>query len=140
MKKERACRTAPKRRIRVDNDTAPTLTASLSPTTVNEGDGAVTFTLTVDGSTSKTSSPTFELNTVDGTATAGEDCDAISLTNLSGVIFGTLPEPIGACSVTILDDQVSEGPETFSIRLTSRNSTVEAADFVITINDDDPPP
>lgn len=115
------------------------LTTSLSPTTVNEGDGAVLFPVAMDGSISKTSSHSFELNTVDGTATAGEDYEAISLTNLSGTIIGGLPTPVGAWAVTILEDQVSEGPETFAIRLTSRNSTVEAADFVITINDDELP-
>ena len=116
----------------------PTLTGSLIPDSVNEGDGTVLFTLVLDGIDPFTQLE-FEINTVDGSATAGEDYVALNANNLTGIILGVPPEPIGGYPITILEDQDSEGPETFTIRLTSRNRTITPADFVITINDNEAP-
>ena len=117
---------------------AQSMYATISPTVVDEDAGSITFVVTMNG-TITTPSPRFALNTVDGTATAGEDYVALSIPDDLGTIFGSLPTPVSAHTITILDDDVSEGRETFIVRLTSRNGTVRPDDFVFTINDNEAP-
>ena len=74
--------------------------------------------------------------TSDGTATAGEDYTPAS---------GTITIPAGQLSaslaVTILDDDVHEGDETFTVTLLRpRNATLGDREATVTIVDDDPLP
>ena len=78
----------------------------------------------------------WEINTVDGTATAGEDYVALSANNESKTITARPPDLAATYVISITDDDVSEGDETFIIRLTSSDGSVTPTDWVVTILDD----
>ena len=125
-----------------DNDTAPTLTASFDVSSVDENvtGGRAEFLLSMTGTQPGGTQVQYEINTVDGTATAGQDYVALSQNNLSSTLQGwTSGSGVGSVFITITDDQDVEGPETFTIRVTSRNSSVLASEHVVTINDDERP-
>ena len=121
-----------------DDDGPPTLTASFDVSRVEETAGRVEFLLTLDG-TLPSKQVQYELNTVDGTATAGQDYVALSQNSLSATVSTGLPSIVGAYFITITDDGDTEGPEYFTIRLTSRNRTVQVLEHRVTINDDEAP-
>ena len=121
-----------------DDDGPPTLTASFDVSRVEETAGRVEFLLTLDG-TLPSKQVQYEINTVDGTATAGQDYVALSQNSLSATVSTGLPSIVGAYFITITDDGDTEGPEYFTIRLTSRNRTVNQLEHRVTINDDEAP-
>jgi|GEM_PF-1155064 len=94
----------------IDNETMPTI--SINDVTTNpESNTTATFTVTLSHTSEQII--TVNYNTANGTATAGSDYSGISSTTL---IFnpGELTKWI---SVTILDDAVYEGDETFNVTL-----------------------
>ncbi|TWU27446.1 Calx-beta domain-containing protein [Bythopirellula polymerisocia] len=99
---------------------------------VDETSGQATFTVTRSGDLTSAINVGFE--TVNGTAQAGSD-----FVGKSGVLnfgVGVATQPI---TVTINDDGVPEGFETFSIRLTSVDEPflIVGSPAVVTINDAD---
>ena len=118
-----------------DNDTASTnVTLSLNPTSVSEGAGATTVTVT--GALDDGARPTATSVTVlvgDGTAMAGMDFAAVSSFTL------TIPASVTSGSETFTltptDDGVSEGAETLTVSGTTTGLTVDSA--TLTINDND---
>ena len=95
----------------VDNDPAPpTITASFDVSSVDETVGRVEFLLTFDG-TAPGTQVQYEINTVDGSATAGQDYVAVNQDNLSATLSTGLPSVDGAYFITIADDQDVEAPK-----------------------------
>jgi ribosomal protein L35AE/L33A len=97
-----------------DNDTLPagTLQFSAAEYEVGEGDGSVKITVTrEDGSSGAVS---VNLNTIDGTATAGTDYIGLSDIPLSWADGDSSPKTF---NVSILDDNNSEGDEVFELEL-----------------------
>ena len=140
------------------DDEFPSATAvlSVSPASVEEG-GTVTATLTV--TTEANEMPhrdggDIQLNTADGTATAGNDYTAVSQrvtvtadefarVSVGGATRYRFEERI---PIQITDDSDSEGAETFSVRLARRLSgsyatvtaiSVDTAASTVTINEND---
>ena len=86
---------------------------SVADAEADEGDGAVIeFVVTLNRAASDT--VTVDYATADGTATAGEDYTAASgtLTFVAGVLSQTV-------AVTLLDDAIDEGRETFTLTLSN---------------------
>ena len=116
-----------------DDEATPTL--SIGDATVAEGPGAVAvFTVTLSGRSSQT--VTVDYATSNDTATAGSDYTATSdaLTIPAGSITGTI-------SVPVLDDDLDEPDETFTVTLTSpSNAMIDDGEGIGTITEDDLPP
>jgi hypothetical protein len=93
-------------------DQAPTMQWSASTYSVNENGGSVTLTITRTGNTSQTA--IVHYSTANGTATAGQDYTASSGDVNFGV--GETSKPV---VITILDDNASEGNETFTATLSA---------------------
>ncbi len=110
-----------------DNDTASLSVADVS---VNENSNA---TVTVSLSVASTKTVTVDYATSNGTATAGSDYTATS---------GTLTIPAGdtsrTVSVSISDDSLEEGDETFTFTLSNAsNATIDDSSATVTITDND---
>ena len=115
----------------VDDDAAPEL--SITGGTAPEG-GTIGFTVTLTGSTSRTA--TVDYATADGTAIADDDYEPVrgSLTFLPG-------ESAKTVKVTLVDDDVHEDDETFTLNLSmAENAAVSTASATGTIVDDDAAP
>jgi acetyl esterase/lipase len=101
-------------------------------TSIVETNGDVTFHVTL--STAATSTVTVQYATANATATAGSDYAGTSgtLTFLAGETEKTIV-------VTILEDMVAEGEETFVVRLgdVTGNATIRDGQGIATIVDDD---
>ncbi len=115
-------------------------TVSVSDESVGEGDGTISLDLTLNfpaGTTSAGYDITVPWSTVDGTARAGQD---YTTRNSSAVIAaGNTSSTI---NVPIIDDQLSEPDQTFTVRLgTPSPSAVTVADGTgtATIDDNDAP-
>ncbi len=122
-----------------DNDAPPNLGSVSASVSVSEGaDGANTqasITLTTDAPSGLP--VTVAWNTASGTATAGQDFVAVN----SGT--ATIPpgETSTSISVTILDDALDEGEETFTVALGAvANASPSIAGVAVIISDDDPLP
>ena len=112
-----------------DNDDAPTLT--INDVRVDEAAGVAVFTVTLTGAT--TQSVSVDFATGNGTATAGADYtgQAGSLTFAPGVTSQTI-------SVPILDDNLAEAAETFTVTLSAAvNAVITDGVGVATIIDDE---
>ncbi|KDB53637.1 hypothetical protein X805_07670 [Sphaerotilus natans subsp. natans DSM 6575] len=117
------------------------------PAEVNEGDGTNTVTFTVTLSNTSNLPVTVAYTTVDGTALAGADYVA-----QNGTLTFAPGETSKTITVTILDDAVYEGPESFLVNLSvPTNSVILDGSGTATIKDDgtgtivdptptDPPP
>ena len=116
-----------------NNDGAPTVVVS-NPT-ANEGDGSVTFTLTLTGASGKT--VTADYQTSDISATAGSDYTAKSgtLTFLPGETQHTV-------TVLLTDDALPEGSEQFRLTVVSGQNLSAGQNLrgTATITDNDTPP
>ena len=96
-----------------------------------EAEGALQFTVTRSGQSATTA--TIVVNTLGGSATAGEDYTAL----LQTLTFGA-GETSKAVSVSILDDSVAESSETIALVLSAQSSgTIGTARATSTITDDD---
>ena len=107
------------------------------PTTVSVQEsvsgGILSFSLIFEG---QVGTAQWELNTVDGTAKAGDDYVALSLNSETKLFRSLLPDQAGSYTIMILDDNYAEGDETFTIRLTSRDGSVAPLSWDVTILDD----
>ena len=107
---------------------------SVADETVDEGDGAADFTITL--SSAATSAVTVVVATSDGTATAGSDYASVATRTV------TIPasRTTAIVSVTVTDDTADEPDEDFEMRLSSPSSNANlaaTAAATATIRDDD---
>jgi uncharacterized protein YegL len=112
-----------------DGNNLPVLTLN-GPATVNEAAGTVTYTVTL--SNPSTSAITVKYATQNGTATAGSDYEAKTdtLTFQPGETSKTI-------TVKVLNDNVYEGSETFSLNLSNpTGASIGTGGFTTTIKDD----
>ena len=117
----------------VDDDGEPEV--SVAPATAGEGAGTMTFTVTLSPAR-ENGEATVSWATSDGTATAGTDYEAAS-----GTLTFAPGDTERTVEVTLLDDTLSEGDETFTVTLSDPvNATVAAGEATGTIADDDPEP
>lgn len=119
-----------------DQDTAPQI--SIGDATVVEGDtGTVTVDLTLVTDFPVPQTVTVELSTADGTATAGQDYQA-----LSGVVatFTTGTDTTTA-TVTVIGDTDFEANEDFTVNLSNPvNAVIADGSGTVTIDEDDVDP
>ncbi len=118
---------------RVVRNDSPEPELSITDVTVAEDAGKATFTVTLDVASGE--EVTVDYATSDGTAEADSDYDEAN---------GTLTISAGATSetfdVTVNDDTVGEGDETFTVTLSSAvNATIITATATGTITDDETP-
>ena len=116
----------------VDDESPPRV--RLNPSSVDEGDGAVTFTARLDGRATS-GETTVEWETGNGTAEAGKDYAAAS-----GTLTFTAATPNPTLEVAVTDDALNEDGETFRIEMTSADGSARASSHEVTIADDDPLP
>lgn len=111
---------------------------SLSPATRSVGESDGTAELTVSMSQAWGADVTVTVATADGTATAGEDYTAPA-----GSVTIAAGETTASVSVAILDDEVHDPGETFTVEISSPTGGAQLGDdtrSTVTILDDDPPP
>jgi hypothetical protein len=114
-----------------DDDNAPTL--SVDDVTVNEADGVATFTVTRTGQTAFTTEVDITTNTA--SAVAGDDFTGVSDT-LSITPGG--PSGTATLDVTIIDDDIDEDIEMFTVGLSNQtNATLSDSSARGSITDDD---
>jgi len=114
----------------VDNDTPPAMT--INDVVVNEAAGTATFTVLLNTASGRTVTVDYATNS--GTATAGADFTGTSgtLIFLPGVTSQTV-------TVTIANDPVFEGAETYTVLLSGAvNGTIGDGSGLGTIRDDGP--
>ncbi len=116
-----------------DDDDMPRL--SIADTSAAESAGAMTFRVYLDGASSE--GVTAQVSTSDATATAGSDYSAVT----GGSVTISAGATEAFVTVTVLDDMVDEGSETFTVTLTGPVNA-ELSDGVATgtIEDDDDMP
>ncbi len=115
-----------------DNDPVPTL--AINDVSVNEAAGTATFTVTLSAASGQAISVNYA--TANGTATAGQDYTATS-----GTLNFAAGQTTQTITVTITNDLVFEGAETFSVNLTAPvNATIADAQGLGTIVDNDAAP
>lgn len=118
----------------VDDDSAPGPSFAVGDASVTEG-GNLVFTVSKSGS----GSGSVQYATANGTATAGSDYTAKSLTTLSF----TSAETSKTVSVTTLQDTTDEPNETLSLNLSNPSSGASISDnqgLGTIVDDDDPAP
>ena len=124
--------------------------APASPVAENVGTVTVTVTAANNAPTPLEAPVELSLATANGTATAGEDYVALSQTvsfaiaDFALVTGGTHYEASSNVTLTITDDDVDEGDETFTIVLEpsgdSAGSVSRPPDLIVTIAEDDEAP
>ena len=118
-----------------DNDTASNrVTLSVDPTSVSEGAGSTTVTVTgtLNGGASTSATPV-TVSVDSGTATAGTDFAAVNSFALT--IPANQTEGTQTFSLIPTDDNVAEGAETLTVRGSTNDLNVDSA--TLTINDND---
>ncbi len=116
-----------------DNDGPPSFSFSSSNFNVGEGDGVATVTVNRAGLIGSAVSVKYE-TIVSGAATAGVDYTAIAPTTLSFAIGQTSK----TFNVTILEDLLVEGTETFGVRLSApSNGGSVGSDSTVSILDNE---
>ena len=122
-----------------DDDATPSgITLSVSPATVEEGDGEteITVTASVNGTTRYTNAKTVTVSVGDGSATSGTDYKAVS--NFDITIPAGEASKAGTFDLTPTQDDLHEGNETINLDGTLIGVTV--TDTMITLTDDDGQP
>ncbi|MFM2345421.1 MAG: hypothetical protein RL654_174, partial [Pseudomonadota bacterium] len=115
----------------IPDDDRPKISIN-DPAEVNEGDGANTVTFTVTLSNLSDLPVTVAYATANGSALAGADYVA-----QNGILTFAPGETTKTITVTILDDTVYEGPESFLVNLSSpTNSVILDGSGTATIKDD----
>jgi hypothetical protein len=120
----------------LDDDPKPSV--RVEDASVTEGAAGTTTTVKVPVKLSAPSGKTITVGyaTADGTATAG-----IDYTATAGTLTFSPGQTSKTVTLTIRGDDVFEGDETFTLKLSSpTNVTVARGTSTITILDDDPPP
>ena len=118
-----------------DNDTASTkVTLSVDPTSVSEGAGSTTVTVTgtLDGG-ARTSATPVTVSVDSGTATAGTDFATVNDFMLT--IPANRTEETQTFALIPTDDNVAEGAETLAVRGSTNDLNVDSATLTITDND-----
>ena len=111
----------------------PTLSVA-DPAEVKEGNTTITFTVTL--TPAATGTVTVDYATGDGTASAGQDYTAAS-----GTLTFAAGDTARTVVVTVLDDTVDEGKETFTLKLSKPSgATVSDGEATATIANSDPLP
>ena len=112
----------------VDDDTPPTIALAQATLNVAESNGEATVTVQRSGNTDTAASVTYSVN--DGTATFGQD--------YSGTTGGTLNFAVGqtaqTINISILEDILTEGNETFSIMLDSATNASLGEQLTTTVS------
>ena len=112
---------------------SPMLSVS-DPAEVKEGNTSIPFTVTLTPAASGT--VTVDYATHDGTATAGEDYTAVT-----GTLTFAAGDTSKTVTVTVLNDVVDEGKETFTLKLSNpEGATVSDGEATATIANSDPIP
>ena len=120
--------------VTIEDDDMPTIT--LGDATVTEGADPMTVTLTATLDIAVTGGLTADVSTTDGTATAGSDYTTTStMLTFAGTTAGETQE----FTVPILDDEVFEMEEMFSVTLTNISVSADINPAMVTITDDDMP-
>ncbi|MFA6985157.1 MAG: Calx-beta domain-containing protein [Arenimonas sp.] len=119
----------------LNDDVAPTPTLSIGDVSISEGNsGAQTATFTVALSAAAPSTISFDVATVNGSATAGSDYVALALTGQT-IAAGQIGKTV---SVTINSDTAVESDETFTVNVTNvAGATVSDGIATGTITNDD---
>ncbi|WP_170114188.1 Calx-beta domain-containing protein, partial [Kangiella spongicola] len=112
-----------------DNDNAA---VTINDMTVDESDGTATFTVTLDNEV--VGGTVVNYSFTNGTATGGDDFD-----NTAGsVVFVGTPGETQTFNVTIFEDTIVEGTETFTVNIDAVNPLVTDTDTGLgTITDND---
>ncbi len=110
-------------------------TISIADNSLNEGSsGNTNFEFTISLSNAYSKAVSVHYSTIDGTAKSGQDYVAVS----DQVIIFQPNETQKKISVTVVGDDIKEGDETFSVRLSSpENGTLIRQTAVGTIRNDD---
>ena len=122
-----------------DDETAPgSITLSVSPTSVEEDDGAttVTVTATLDGSVTLPGATQVTVSVGGGTATSGTDYAAVP--DFTVTIPKESARGTGTFTLTPTQDSLAEGDETIDVTGNATDFTVTEAE--ITLTDDDTAP
>ena len=106
---------------------------TVDPDSVNEGDGETTFTVTATLDSGSTRNEDTEITLIlDGTA---DSSDYTGPTEASVTIPGGQNSGSGTLTLTLIDDELSEGDETIIVGGTSGDLAIDSA--LITVHDDD---
>ena len=117
-----------------NDDVPPPVVSVTGPGTVDESAGTATFTINL--SKTWTAAVLVDVDTVNGTATAGSDYSSVNRTVTINAGSTSVSVP-----VTVIDDTVVETDETFTVTLTNAtNATLGTVTATGTIRDDDVPP
>ena len=126
--------------VSVTNEDDDTAELSIADMTVNEDVGTATVTVTLTPAVTATGNVTVNTMTADGTATAGTDYTAITSQTLT-FAAGTTSQTL---DITISDDSIVEGSETFTVMLDTlvqptgvTTVTITDATATVTITDND---
>ena len=122
-----------------DDETAPAaITLTVSPTSVEEDDGAttVTVTATLDGSATLLTATTLTVSVGGGTATSGTDYAAVS--DFAVTIPKETASGTGTFTLTPTNDSIAEGDESIDVTGTAADFTVTKAQ--VTLTDDETAP
>ena len=125
----------------VDNDVASSsVDLSLDVSSVSEGDGSVTFNVSVGfpGNVVLTTDTNITVSVANGTAVSGDDFDVVSDFNVT-IPAGSL-NGSGTFSLSVVDDNIFEGSETLSVGGTAAGLTVNPSSVTVTIQDNDAEP
>ena len=119
-----------------DDDSAPGVTLSASPSTVGEQSPATSVTVTATATSSVAFARTITVSVGGtGTATSGTDYDAV--TDFTITINANAKTGTGTFTLTPTQDAALEGDETIGVSGTSPNTTVTGT--TLTLTDDDRP-
>ena len=114
-----------------DDDTVPTL--SVADATVSEGEGALSFVVTVADLEDPNLEVTVRYATSDGTASSASDYESAS-----GTLTFTSTEASRTIAVNVNDDRLDEAAETLTLTLSEpSNAELSDASATGTIEDDD---
>ena len=123
--------------VTISDDEAPAPLVGSETVAENVASGVVTVTVTLPGAA--LSAFTVDVSTGGGTATAGSDYTAVTNQTLS---FAGTTDETQEFTVTIMNDSLVEGPETFVVSLSNptgggAEGIVATATATVTITDDD---
>jgi len=117
-----------------DDDTEPVISVSPVSASCTEAGGTLTFTVTLSDVSGLPVSVSYA--TSDGTAVSGSDYDS-----LSGTLIFAPGETTKDISVSVIDEQLYENPENFSILLSAPSgAALGISEAEASILDDDPEP
>lgn len=116
----------------LDNDSPPSI--SVSNASADEGDGTISFNVTLSSASGKDID--VDYSTSDGSAEAGSDYTA-----KSGNVFISAGSTSGSITIAVIDDNLDEPDESFSVGLSNANNAGLAdATASGTIRDNDSQP